>query len=162
MLNRVVIVGGGIAGSALSIALARRHIPVTLIERENRWTPASSGIFIYCNGLMALDQLGVLDDICASGWVSPDGGNLYLSEDGSTITHTVYPRGNAHVPAIVGMRRVELHRVLAGAVEQLGVGKVSTDAGRRQVKSEINTKAQAVGQECACSACITAIQRDET
>lgn len=121
MLNRVVIVGGGIAGSALSIALARRHIPVTLIERESRWAPASSGIFIYCNGLLALDQLAVLDDICASGWVSPDGGNLYLSEDGSTITHTVYPRGNARVPAIVGMRRVELHRVLASAVEQLGV-----------------------------------------
>lgn len=78
MLNRVVIVGGGIAGSALSIALARRHIPVTLIERESRWAPASSGIFIYCNGLLALDQLAVLDDICASGWVSPDGGNLYL------------------------------------------------------------------------------------
>ena len=58
MLNRVVIVGGGIAGSALAIALARRNVPVTLIEREKRWTPASSGIFIYCNGLMALDQLG--------------------------------------------------------------------------------------------------------
>lgn len=121
MLNRVVIVGGGIAGSALAIALARRNVPVTLIEREKRWTPASSGIFIYCNGLMALDQLGVLDEICDSGWVSPDGGNLYLSEDGNVITRTVYPRGSARVPAIVGMRRVELHRVLAARLEQLGV-----------------------------------------
>jgi len=121
MKHGVVIVGGGIAGSALSIALARRGIKTTLIEREARWTPLSSGLFIYSNGLAALDRLGVLDDICASGWVSPDGGNLYLTADGSEITRTVYPRIGARIPAIVGMRRVELHRALASTLERLGV-----------------------------------------
>lgn len=121
MKNGVVIVGGGIAGSALSIALARRGIGTTLIEREARWTPLSSGLFIYCNGLQALDRLGVLDDIRASGWVSPDGGNLYLSADGQHITRTVYPTIGADIPAIVGMRRVELHRVLAAALDKLNV-----------------------------------------
>lgn len=121
MKNGVVIVGGGIAGSALSIALARRGIKTTLIEREARWTPLSSGLFIYSNGLLALDRLGVLDDIRRSGWVSPDGGNLYLTAGGEKITRTVYPQIGDRIPAIVGMRRVELHRVLAGALEKLGV-----------------------------------------
>jgi 2-polyprenyl-6-methoxyphenol hydroxylase-like FAD-dependent oxidoreductase len=121
MKNGVVIVGGGIAGSALSIALARRGIGATLIERETAWTPLSSGLFIYSNGLLALDRLGVLDDIRASGWVSPDGGNLYLSADGRDITRTVYPTVGDDIPAIVGMRRVELHRVLAAALDKLNV-----------------------------------------
>lgn len=117
----IVIVGGGIAGSALAIALARRGVRATVIEREQQWVPASSGIFIYCNGLAALDRLGVLDQICESGWVSPDGGNLYLTADGGEITRTIYPGIGARVPAIVGIRRLELHRVLASSLERLGV-----------------------------------------
>lgn len=121
MKHGVVIVGGGIAGSALSIALARRGIRTTLLEREATWAPLSSGLFIYSNGLDALDQLGVLDGICASGWVSPDGGNLYLNAEGDVITRTIYPRRGARIPAIVGMKRAELHRVLSAEVERLGV-----------------------------------------
>lgn len=121
MTQRVVIIGGGIAGSALAIALARRGMTTTLIEREAQWAPLSSGLFIYSNGLAALDQLGVLDDICASGWASPDGGNLYLSADGKTITRTLYPGIGDRIPAVVGMRRAELHRVLAGAVAAYNV-----------------------------------------
>lgn len=117
----IVIVGGGIAGSALAIALARRGVRATVIEREQQWVPASSGIFIYCNGLAALDRLGVLDEICDSGWVSPDGGNLYLSADGREITRTTYPGIGTRIPAIVGIRRLELHRVLASTLEHLGV-----------------------------------------
>lgn len=121
MKNGVVIVGGGIAGSALSIALACRGIKTTLVEREARWTPMSSGLFIYCNGLLALDRLGVLGAVCENGWVSPDGGNLYLSADGERITQTIYPGIGDRIPAIAGMRRVELHRVLASALDRLGV-----------------------------------------
>jgi 2-polyprenyl-6-methoxyphenol hydroxylase-like FAD-dependent oxidoreductase len=121
MKNGVVIVGAGIAGSALSIGLARRGIKTTLVEREARWTPMSSGLFIYCNGLLALDRLGVLGAVCENGWVSPDGGNLYLSADGERITRTIYPGIGDRIPAIAGMRRVELHRVLASALDRLGV-----------------------------------------
>lgn len=117
----VVIVGGGIAGTALAIALARRAIKVTLIEREARWMPASSGIFIYCNGLEALDDLGVLEDVCAAGWVSPDGDNLYLTADGRQITRTTYPGIGKRIPPIVGIRRRELHRVLVDAVGRLPI-----------------------------------------
>lgn len=119
--HRVAIVGGGVAGSALAIALAQRGIKAVIIERDPAWTPLSSGIFVYGNGLHALDQLGVLGDICEKGWVSPDGGNDYLTADGATITRTVYPRGGHAIPAIVGIRRVDLHRVLASRVRELGV-----------------------------------------
>jgi NADPH-dependent 2,4-dienoyl-CoA reductase/sulfur reductase-like enzyme len=85
MTKRVVIVGGGIAGLALAIALSRRGIAATLVERQARWEPLSSGLFIYSDGLAALDKLSVLDGISASGWVSSDGGNLYLTAAGNAI-----------------------------------------------------------------------------
>jgi 2-polyprenyl-6-methoxyphenol hydroxylase-like FAD-dependent oxidoreductase len=106
----------------LAIGLARAGIETHLIERDADWTPTSSGIFIYTNGLLALDRLGVLDGIKQAGWVSPDGDNLYLTADGREITRTIYPSiGGAHIPPIVGIRRVDLHRVLAAEVARRGV-----------------------------------------
>ncbi len=120
--NGVAIVGGGIAGSALAIALAQKGIRSVLIERDADWTPTSSGIFIYANGLLALDRLGVLDGIKTAGWVSPDGGNLYLNPAAETITRTIYPSiGGAHIPPIVGIRRVDMHRVLTSRIASLDV-----------------------------------------
>lgn len=118
----VAIVGGGIAGSALAIALAQHGIRPVLIERDADWTPTSSGIFIYANGLLALDRLGVLNGIKAAGWVSPDGGNLYLTPEADIITRTIYPSiGGKHIPPIVGIRRVDLHRVLTARIAELNV-----------------------------------------
>lgn len=118
----VIIVGGGIAGCALAIALARRGIACTIVERETRWRPTSSGIFIYANGLRALDRLGLLDEMCAAGWVSPDGDNLYLAADGTEITRTIYPTfEGGRIPSIVGIRRVAMHEVLVRAIERLAI-----------------------------------------
>lgn len=118
----VVIVGGGIAGCALAISLAQKGVASVLIEQDASWTPTSSGIFIYANGLLALDRLGVLDGVNAAGWVSPDGSNLYLTADAQLITRTFYPSiGGAHIPPIVGMRRVDLHRALTARISALGV-----------------------------------------
>ncbi len=122
MEKRIAIIGAGIAGSALAIGLARRGLRPVLIEKDAAWTPTSSGIFIYANGLRALDQLGVLDGIKRSGWVSPDGANLYLTPAGQEIVTTCYPSiGGDHIPPIVGIRRVELHRVLTSAIKALDV-----------------------------------------
>lgn len=121
MARTVAIVGGGIAGTALAIALARRGVRVSLIEREPQWLPVSSGIFIYTNGLHALQRLGVLPAICEAGWVSPDGDNLYLTADGREIVRTIYPQVDPSVPSIVGMRRLSLHNVLSQSLARLDV-----------------------------------------
>ncbi len=122
MNKTVAIIGGGIAGTALAIGLTQKGVKAVLIEKDADWTPTSSGIFIYANGLRALDRLGVLDGIKTAGWVSPDGDNLYLTPQGETITRTIYPSiGGAHVPPIVGIRRVDLHRVLTARLAEFDV-----------------------------------------
>jgi 2-polyprenyl-6-methoxyphenol hydroxylase-like FAD-dependent oxidoreductase len=118
----VLVVGGGISGSTLAIALARRGIPVRIVERQPVWQPIGAGMFLYSNGLAALVRVGVLPDVVDAGWASPDGRNPYLDAAGGLITEVIYPRvGSALVPPILGILRSELHRVLSSAVHQAKV-----------------------------------------
>ncbi len=118
----VLVAGGGIAGSTLALALARRGIPARLIEKEPVWQPVSAGMFLYANGLAALDRVGVLRDVIAAGWPSPDGRNPILTPAGDRIAEVTYPRiGGPHVPPILGILRAHLHRALAAAMERAGV-----------------------------------------
>ncbi len=118
----VAIVGGGIAGCTLAILLAERGVAVTLIERQQRWQFHGSGIFVYSNGLAALQTIGVLPAILASGFAIPRGRNIYYDHQGVPITETFYPSvpGTALAP-ILGIRRAELHRILLERMQALDV-----------------------------------------
>ncbi len=118
----VVIVGGGIAGCSLAILLAQRGVRVTVIEKEDVWRFNSSGIFVYSNGLAELEKVGVLPEILDTGFVIEGGRNIYFDQHGEVITETVYPSApGTSLPAILGIRRAELHRVLADRMRALGV-----------------------------------------
>ena len=87
----VLIVGGGIAGCSLAIALAQRGMRVTVLEKLDAWRFHSSGIFIYSNGLAELQKLGVLPGILDSGFAIGQGRNLYYDQHGELIVETRYP-----------------------------------------------------------------------
>lgn len=118
----IVIIGAGIAGCSAAVALAADGHRVRVLEKQDQWRFQSSGIFVYSNGLESLQDLGVLDDILAAGFAIPGGLNAYFDHHGAPIVETRYPtaRGGA-VPAIVGIKRAELHRVLAARMQALGV-----------------------------------------
>lgn len=120
-VKHVLVVGAGIAGSATAIALAEAGIHVTLIEKQPVWRFQSSGIFVYGNGLEALRTLGVLPQILEAGFAIADGRNVYLDHRGQPIVETVYPSPGAGVPPILGIKRAEMHRVLAHRLAALGV-----------------------------------------
>ena len=63
----MLIVGGGIAGLGLSLALARRGIGSRIIERRATFSEAGAGIQISPNGVRALEDLGIraaLEPLC--------------------------------------------------------------------------------------------------
>jgi 2-polyprenyl-6-methoxyphenol hydroxylase-like FAD-dependent oxidoreductase len=118
----LLISGAGIAGSAAAIALAQAGHRVRLLERAPSDTAPSSGIFVYSNGLLTLDALGVLPEILAAGYAVRDGRNLYLDPQGRTLAETRYPAlDGGRIPAILGIRRADLHRILVARRAALGV-----------------------------------------
>lgn len=120
-VDSVLIVGAGIAGCSTAITLASQGIQVTLVEKQQEWRFQSSGIFVYSNGLAALGQVGVLDEILASGFAIKDGKNIYYDHLGEPIVDVHYPSIQAGIPPIVGIKRAEMHRILAGRLAQLNV-----------------------------------------
>jgi len=66
---RITVIGGGVAGSASAIALARMGAEVTVYEAyEDPAGPVGSFISLAVNGLRALDALGVLKQVQQAGF----------------------------------------------------------------------------------------------
>src|SRR6202046_3109574 len=66
---RAVVMGGGVAGSASAIALARIGAEVTVYEAyEDPAGPVGSYVSLAINGLRALGTLGVLDAVQQAGF----------------------------------------------------------------------------------------------
>ncbi|WP_433501268.1 FAD-dependent oxidoreductase [Sphaerimonospora sp. CA-214678] len=66
---RVAVVGGGVAGSASAIALARVGARVTVYEaHEDPAGPVGSFVSLSVNGLRALDALGCLEPVQRAGF----------------------------------------------------------------------------------------------
>lgn len=60
---RIAIIGWGMAGPALALALARRGQRVTAFERVEDSRPVGAGILIQPTGMQALADLGVLEEV---------------------------------------------------------------------------------------------------
>ena len=56
---KVIIIGGGIGGLSLAIALQRKNIPFEIYEATPVLQEAGAGIWLGGNAMNALDALGV-------------------------------------------------------------------------------------------------------
>ncbi|MDT9684250.1 FAD-dependent oxidoreductase [Streptomyces sp. TRM76323] len=116
----VLVVGGGAAGSAVTILLRRAGLAVDLIEAKDDWNAtAGSGITLQGNALRVLRELGVWERVEESGYgfgsvgiTAPDGTVLHVQDDLRT--------GGDDLPASVGMQRPRLQRILIDAVRASG------------------------------------------
>lgn len=119
-VSKVLIVGGGVTGSVLAVALAQRGIEVHLAEISPVWTGIGHGITVQGNALAALRRIGVLDEVLAQG--VPFNNVRMLRADGSLITELATPRtGGPDLPATMGSLRSSLHAILCRAVYAHGV-----------------------------------------
>ena len=65
----VVIVGGGIAGSALALILARRSASVTVLERQPDYADRVRGEYMHPWGVAEAQRLGLVDILLDAGGV---------------------------------------------------------------------------------------------
>ncbi|GAA2857380.1 FAD-dependent oxidoreductase [Streptosporangium fragile] len=118
-VENVLIVGGGTAGSALAILLARAGVAVDVAEIEAGPATLGSGITLQGNALRVLRDLGVWKQVSAAGFAfdslglrTPGGGLLAELPDART--------GGPDLPATLGMNRPELTAILIKAVRENG------------------------------------------
>ena len=119
-VSSVLVVGGGIAGSVLALALARRGVSVDLAEISPRWHGVGHGITVQGNLLAALDKVGVLGPVLDRG--VPFNQLRMRQADGTLIAEVATPHtGGPALPATLGALRSDLQAVLCDHVYAAGV-----------------------------------------
>jgi kynurenine 3-monooxygenase len=163
MTNRssesVIVVGGGLTGSLISICLARRGFDVTVLERnpDPRSAPEeiqrpSINLTLCHRGLSALEQTGVMDSIAPL--LTPVYGRLVHLSDGS---RSYQPYGKPD-QAIQSIKRKDLNVALLDVADQLGVSLrfglrcTDIDPERRLLRLEKAGNSQFVAFSCVIAA----------
>ncbi|MFW3168566.1 3-hydroxybenzoate 6-monooxygenase [Geodermatophilus sp. CPCC 206100] len=126
----MIVVGGGIGGTATALALARRGCTVRLLEQAPEFGEVGAGLQVGPNVMRVLDRLGVMDAVMEIAFLPR---SLVLKDalDGSEVT-TVdlgdafrrrfgYPYATIH--------RADLHAVLVDACRD--TGRVLLEPSRR-------------------------------
>ncbi|HET9173093.1 MAG TPA: FAD-dependent monooxygenase [Actinospica sp.] len=119
-VSKVLVVGGGITGSVLSLALAQRGVHVDLVEISPVWHGVGHGITVQGNALRAFEKVGVLDEVMANG--VPYNRLRMLRADGSLIVEAPTPRtGGERLPSTMGALRSDIQTVLCDRIYAAGV-----------------------------------------
>jgi 2-polyprenyl-6-methoxyphenol hydroxylase-like FAD-dependent oxidoreductase len=117
--QRVLIVGGGIAGLALAPLLARRGLAVEVIERAQASQPVGTGIYLPGNAVRALRALG-LEPRVASRAVEI-GRQRFCDHRGRLLFEVDVAELWAAVGPCLAVHRAQLHALLREAAGEVPV-----------------------------------------
>jgi salicylate hydroxylase len=108
---RVAIIGGGIGGVAAGAALLQHGLHVNLYEQAPALTEVGAGVAIQPNGVRALEQLGLGDQLRRLGakWLDPQ----FRRFDGSYAA-AMWPQELASKIEVYGMHRADLLAMFVG------------------------------------------------
>ncbi len=127
-VERVLIVGGGVAGMALAISLQRAGIAAEIAEIDRDWRVYGAGITLTGPALRALDRLGLLAQVAQDAFCY-DATRICDAQGRVILASRVSGRPlGSNIPNGGGILRPALHRILsattraAGATVRLGVG----------------------------------------
>jgi len=140
-VSKVLIVGGGIGGLALSIGLRKAGIDVEIVEIKQQWTVYHVGIIAQSNLVRAMVSLGIADDCVAAGFsyqgvrFCDANGNVWSESQGLKLAGPNYP-------AYLGLTRPALHNVLSAAAQKAGVRVRLGVTVARLTQSEAEVTAQ--------------------
>ncbi len=89
--QKAIVIGGGIGGLSVAIALEQANFSVDVYERAPELKPVGAGISLWANAIKALDQLGVGENLRKLGMAELNGGfhipsgKTLLATDGDVI-----------------------------------------------------------------------------
>jgi 2-polyprenyl-6-methoxyphenol hydroxylase-like FAD-dependent oxidoreductase len=126
-VERILIVGGGIAGLSLATALHRQGFAAELVERSPSWQAVGAGIVLMANGVRVLQELGVGDAVEQAG--TPIRRVGLFDQHGRALCSTNLREMWREVGPCVGIARTRLQEALligaAPVPARLGVSVTS-------------------------------------
>ena len=114
----VLIVGAGPVGLVLAVELARRSIPLRIIDRLVEPTTQSRAIVVHARSLEMFARLGIVDAIIAAGVRST---GMQVHADGGVIADVPLGTVDSPYPYSITIAQTETERILAGRLSELGV-----------------------------------------
>ncbi|ATW03405.1 FAD-dependent oxidoreductase [Sphingorhabdus sp. YGSMI21] len=119
--EKIVIVGGGIAGMSTAAAIAKQGFSVVLLESAPEFGEIGAGVTLSPNAMKGLDFIGVCEDVAAAG-VEPSRQRIQHWEDGRTlVTMDRSTQREKYGAPYVTIHRADLHDLLTGAARAAGV-----------------------------------------
>jgi len=118
-VSNALIVGGGISGLCLAVALRDRGVAVDIAEIKTEWTVYGVGIIQQSNVVRAMADLGIVDKYLDAAF--PFENPCLYAPDGSLIAKLPGLRlGGPDYPANLGVSRLALHQVLTSEARARG------------------------------------------
>lgn len=134
-VERILIVGGGIAGLTLATALPQHGFTAELIERSPSWQAIGAGIAVQPNGIRMLRALGLGAAIEQAGTVIRHWD--FCDQQGEVLCETDLEGLWRDVGPFIGIERTKLqHGLLAGAAavpSRLGTSVISLTQDEHRV-----------------------------
>jgi 2-polyprenyl-6-methoxyphenol hydroxylase-like FAD-dependent oxidoreductase len=119
-VQKILVVGGGISGMVVALALRQRNFAVEIVEVNPRWDVYGVGIIQLANALRALALVGLADQVLAAGFGMS---TLYFYDhEGHLLYEVPQPQlAGPHYPAANALTRPRFHKILQGAIRQADV-----------------------------------------
>ncbi|ALX66619.1 FAD-dependent monooxygenase [Microbacterium sp. XT11] len=149
-VQKVAIAGAGVAGLATAIFLAKAGVEVDLYDAQPSLPTRGSGITLQGNALRVFDELGVWDEVAASGRAF-EGLNLRAPGPGAPVVAALpdMKTGGPDYPSTMGMSRPDLARILLEAAERHGArvhfGRTVTGLSQSDDSVTVEVDGEAVG-----------------
>ena len=119
-VHRVLVVGGGITGGVLSLALAQKGVEVVLVDLRRTLGGVGHGITLQGNALKAFRAVGIYDRLAERGF--PFSHLRLKTADGHVIAEIpTPPMGGPDLPGTMGAVRGDIADILADEVVAAGV-----------------------------------------
>lgn len=126
-MRKIIVIGGGIGGLTMTIALQQKGLDVHVYESGAELQAVGKGIWLPPNALLVLERLGISEAIAQRG-VLLERIELRDKDDGVLLNHDLRQIKAKYGHTTVSIHRVELHRVLAEHIQPgtLHLGKHCT------------------------------------
>ena len=116
-LNKVLVIGGGIAGLSAAIGLDGKGYQVEVVEKNSEWSVYHVGIVVQANFLRALATIGLGEKAAAAGYAY--NGVRFVDMQGHIVEELPGQPTDGGLPGNLGLTRPALHKVLQARIEEI-------------------------------------------